>query len=260
MRAIVVLLVLAAAAAAGCVEIPDAEPSTPPTFRQLTMDECIQTHTFASFPKEVFDGVLPEGWTVLPADPAGRTTQFYLAGSACARALVSGQRGVADLGPYKEVFGYLFVEPPGGPSADVSGDLWPMGGVVSHGDALRAYDAWGANGTVVQGRTEIRFDELPVEIVASRTYADNGEETFEVNAAVPAGSEAFPEGAFRIWMPAGDGAQPTRSIVYAWTPGGEEIGIGGGELSYDGPLGNAPPAHGVVVHHVRGVLAMVEPS
>lgn len=252
MRAAVAIVLLALLA--GCVDVPEEPgPIASPTGR-IEMLACDQTHTFASFPVEAFDGMLPEGWTVQPADSMGRTTTFYLAGSRCDSGRVHGER-TADLGEAKEVFGYLFVVPPNGTDDRFVGELWPLGGVVSHGDALARYAEWGLADVVVQGKTEVRFENVPGQLLTSRTWMDNGEETFEVNAAVPIRPAEFHEGVFRVWVPAEGGV--AGALTYAW-PGGEEIGVGAGEMRYEGALLNAPPTYGVVVHHVRAVDATVE--
>lgn len=247
-------LILAVALLAGCAA-PEASPEADVVRASaISSADCEQTHTFVPFPMEAFAGMLPEGWALQPADPAGRTTQFYLAGSRCATASASSPNTSATIEELKEVWGYLFVIPPEGANDSLDGELWPLGGVVSHGDALRVYEAWGLGGVVVQGGTEILVT-VAGPALTSRTWAANDEESFEVDASAPAQEAAFHDGAFRIWIPADDEDGVDGSILYAWPEGGTDLGLGSGTMRYAGPLLNAPPATPAVVHHVRGVSA-----
>lgn len=249
MRALVLLAALLAGCAAPVVApVEDASGAGSAT---LAFEGCVQTHTFATYPIEAFDGMLPEGWTVQPADAAGRTTQFYLTGSRCATAVASVNGASATIEELKEVWGYLFVVPPNGTDDAYDGELWPLGGFVSHGDALRVYTAWGLGDVVVQGETEILIDARAPGAVTSRTWASGEGETFEVDGGARGEPGPFHDGAFRVWIPAEGGA--AGAFVYAWPEGATDLGLGPGTMRYGGPLLNATPATAVLVHHVEGV-------
>lgn len=252
------LVLVAALALAGCAAPAATEgPATSAPESRLDLVDCEQTHTFAPYPVEAFAGTLPDGWTLQPADAAGRTTQFYLAGSRCASASAAHAGANASMDGLAEVWGYLFVVPPGGADANYSGELWPLGAVVTHDEALRVYEAWGFGGLVVQGAAEVATLAETPAAVASRTRSDAGGETFEVTAAVRPQPAPFHDGTFRVWVPSADADGVAGAIVYAWNAEGQQVGLGGGTLRYEGELLNAPPAGPVVVHHVRGVPVTV---
>jgi len=124
------LLVLAALALAGCAAPAALEDALAGIGLGIAMGGCTQTHTFAPYPVEAFDGMLPDGWSLQTADPAGRTTFFNLAASSCERAVATTAAGADPVEPFAEAWGYLFVVPPGGASEDASADLWPLGGTT----------------------------------------------------------------------------------------------------------------------------------
>ena len=239
------LLVLASVLAAGCMTPgTTVDPESGPDLDVLSFIACAQTHTFAPYPVEAFAGMLPEGWALQPADSMGRTTQFYYAASAC--------EGAA------EAWGYLFVTPPDGNDENASGDLWPLGGLVSGDGLLATYERWGLAGTVLDGDVTVQLSAPAPGSVVSATRAAGPEETFEVDAAGRGVEAPFHGGVFRVWIPSEEDATGVAgSFLYSWPEGGVELGLGGGTLRYDGPLLNAPPAGPAVVHMVRDVTVDV---
>lgn len=95
--------------------------------------------------------------------------------------------------------------------------------------------------------------------VGSRSFASGGGETFDLRASVRSQPDAFHNGTFRVWVPdLGSGSGVAGSFLYQWDEG-EQVGLGAGALTYDGPLLNAPPGMDAIVHHVRNVPAAVGP-
>lgn len=252
----VALLTVALAVLAGCAT-PSATVEVPPAvgMPSLATVGCSQTHTFAAYPVEAFDGMLPEGWRLQPADPYGRTTQIYLAGSLCESAIATVDGQARDLGPLGEVWGYLFVIPPEGADDAYDGELWPLGGIVDGADALGIYHAWGLGEVAVEGEVALSLAAPVPGSTLSQTSATGASEAFEVDASARSASTPFHAGAFRVWIPADDEDGIAGASVYAWPEGGTDLGLGPGSLRYDGPLLNAPPIGPALVHHVRDVSA-----